>query len=388
MWLPFTAEQFQERVLANLRPAASDGLKLIQRRSSASVLELRSVPLVSALAENPTESSEFLLGEEPIWADIQAGRAVARNSDEELWRTVRDAAASKSIRGVVVVTGTAGSGKSTALMRVCLRLSAEGHSVGWVDEEGSLSPHEIRIAMRDKDAPFALAIDDADMYGSELSSMLTEICRRPPYPVVIVGVRAGRLDSVVQGRLLADIRLVEFSMPPLADGDIDALLDVLTRENRLGLLRGKNREEQRALMRDQAGRQLLVAMIQATSGRRFEERAVEELGELGEGARPYGLIAVASAYRFGLQRNEILLGLGESSNTVLNSVDTLLRRHVIRIGHDGGLWARHRVIAEVVTTALQKTGQIKELLHGLAHVAATQVMPTLSRSARSWRLLR
>jgi hypothetical protein len=92
------------------------------------------------------------------------------------------------------------------------------------------------------------------------------------------------------------------------------LLDVLDRENRLGLLRGKLRNEQRAAFRDQAGRQLLVAMIQATSGRRFEEKAVDELVELGADARAYGLIAVASAYRFGLQRNEILLGLGESTN--------------------------------------------------------------------------
>jgi hypothetical protein len=177
-------------------------------------------------------------------------------------------------------------------------------------------------------------------------------------------------------------------MPPLADSDIDSLLDVLDRENRLGILKGKARTEQRAAFRDQAGRQLLVAMIQATSGRRFEEKVVEELSDLGDGARAYGLIAVASAYRFGLQRNEILLGLGESTNAVLNTVDMLIGRHVVRLGHDGAIWTRHGVIAEVIRDELQKTGAIKELLHGLAHVAATQVTPGMPRSARPWRLLR
>ena len=91
---------------------------------------------------------------------------------------------------------------------------------------------------------------------------------------------------------------------------------------------------------------------------------------------------------FGLQRNEILLGLGENSNAALNAVDMLTRRHIVRVGHDGAIWARHRVIAEVITAELEKAGQIKELLQGLAHVAATQISPTMSRSARPWRLLR
>jgi hypothetical protein len=91
---------------------------------------------------------------------------------------------------------------------------------------------------------------------------------------------------------------------------------------------------------------------------------------------------VASAYRFGLQRNEILLSLGESTNAELNTVDPknrdmLIRRNIVRLGHDDAIWARHRVIAEVIRDEPQKTRQIKELLHGLAHVAATQIAPSV-----------
>jgi Mrp family chromosome partitioning ATPase len=388
VWLPFTAEEFAEEVLAKLQAAATTGLRTLQREADVNPLELRDIPLVSSLANNPTQASEFLVGGQPIWADIQTERAILRDCDEALWTGVTTGLTTAGHRGVVIVTGTAGSGKSTALMRVALRLNAEGHTVGWIDTEGSLTPHEIRVAMRRDDAPVALAIDDADMYGSELSSMARELSRRPPYPLIIVGIRAGRVDTVLQEKLLQDVPVREFSMPPLADADIDGLMSILDRENRLGLLKGKSRDEQRAAFRDQAGRHLLVAMIQATSGRRLEEKAVQELTDLGDGARAYGLIAVASAYRFGLQRNEILLGLGESSNTSLNTVDMLLRRHVTRMGHDGAIWARHRVIAEVIAAELQKTGQIKELVHGLAHIAATQVLPTLPRSARQWRMLR
>lgn len=386
-WLPMDAQVFQAEILAKLQSVRESGLKSLARQAGGNPFELRSIPLVSSLASTPEQNSEFLVGEHPSWSDIQDGRAVSRACDDELWSHLKRML-SQTTRGVVVVTGTAGSGKSTGLKRAALRLNAEGQNVGWLDSEGSLSPHEIRVGMREKDAPAVLCIDDADMYGSELSSMVRELCLRPPYPLVMVGIRSGRVDLVLHEKLIHDVPVQEFAMPHLADPDIDGLLDVLDRENRLGLLRGKPREVQVDAFRNQAGRQLLVAMIQATSGRRFEEKAVDELIELGDDARVYGLIAVASAYRFSLQRNEILLGLGEATNAVLNTVDMLIRRHVVRIGHDGGVWTRHRVIAEVIRDELQKSGAIKELLQGLAHVAATQVSPDLARSARPWRLLR
>ena len=387
-WVPMTAQEFDAKVLAQLRSVRETGLIALSRQPSANPFELRAIPLVSDLATHPAQVSEFLIGEQPDWSDIQDGRAVARSCDEDLWAHVRESASEARTKGLVVVTGTAGSGKSTALMRVALRLNAEGHSVGWLDSDGSLSPHEIRVGMRGREAPGVLCIDDADMYGSETGSIVRELSLQPPYPLVIVGVRSGRVDLILHEKLIRDIGVREFAMPPLADPDIDGLIDVLDRENRLGLLRGKTRNEQRAAFRDQAGRQLLVAMIQATSGRRFEEKALDKLTDLKEDARVYGLIAVASAYRFGLQRSEVLLGLGESTNTVLNTVDMLVRRRIVRVGHDGAIWARHRVIAEIIRDKLQKTSTIKEMLQGLAHVAATQVNPALARSARPWRLLR
>jgi len=387
-WLAMTAEEFEAAVLSGLRGVRDAGLTALKHQPGANPFDPRSIPLVSSLSNTPVHSTEFLIGGHPVWADIQEGRAVGRACDDLLWSGVQESADRAGSKGIVVVTGTAGSGKSTALMRVALRANAEGWTTGWIDSEGSLSPHEIRVGMRGQDAPRLLCIDDADMYGSEISSMVREMSLRPPYPLLVVGIRSGRVDLVLQEKVIQDLAIKEFAMPPLADPDIDNLLDVLDRENRLGLLRGKPRDEQRAAFRDQAGRQLLVAMIQATSGRRFEEKAVEELIELGEDARIYGLIAVASAYRFGLQRGEVLLGLGENSNVLLNALDMLVRRHVVRVGHDGAIWARHRVIAEVIRDELQKTGAIKELLQGLAHVAATQVNPVLPRSARPWRLLR
>jgi hypothetical protein len=389
LWIPMTAEQFANEVLAALEDAAATGHRLLARNSGSFLSEADAVPDVGVLANAPHEPSDFLLGQEPIWADLQSGRAITRENDECVWGAVRPALGEKGYKGLVVVTGTAGSGKSTSLRRVALRLSAEGVRVGWVNVEDSISPRQLRRWMRSDGAQPVLAIDDADMYGQELVNLVREIATTPPYPLVIAAIRSGRIDHLLPPALLGDVPYQECAMPPLSDRDIDDLIEVLDREHRLGILTGKPRTQQRSLFRDQAGRQLLVAMIQATSGRRFEEKVMDELTDLGEDAgRIYGLICVASAFRFGLFKSEILIALGDQSNTALNSAEALLRRHLVRAAHDGSMWARHRTLAEVVRDKLEETGQIKDLITGLAFLAATKVRDDLSRSTREWRMLR
>lgn len=378
-WVQMTGEQFVKEILGQLEPAVRLGLERLGRIAAGPRREKPHLADVASLATNPMQQSEFLLGQEPIWADLQASRAIMRESDAALWNGVNDRLQHGGLRGLIVVTGTAGSGKSTALMRVCLRLIADGVRVGWIDRMADLSPREIRLAMQSDDAPPVLAIDDADLYGTSLASLVREVALGDRAPLVIVAVRSGKLDRALNPVLLRDVPISEFSMPHLADADISALLDVLDRANRLGILKGKRREEQERAFRQQAGRQLLVAMIQATSDDRFEKKVLTELTDLEPDAQTiYALAAVASAFRFGLSRDEILIASGDRSNTALNVLDRLVGRHILIVAGDGAVWARHRVIAEILLDELQKTGQLHEVLSGLALIAATKVTPRRS----------
>ena len=149
-------------------------------------------------------------------------------------------------------------------------------------------------------------------------------------PLVLVALRSSKVDRTLNPSILKGIAKQEFAMPPLTNGDIDGLLSVLDLHNRLGKLKGKTLQERRQVLSQQCGRQLLVAMIQATSGRRFEEKVIQELTDLeGETTRIYALIAVAHAFRFPLQRDEILLAVGDASNETLNIVQQLIGRHIV-----------------------------------------------------------
>lgn len=384
-WIPMTGEEFSTRVLGELSGARDRGLRLLRARHEHPPRAV-DVPEVADLATSSSNESEFLHGNEPIWSDLRSGRAIRRDSDGELWIGIT--AGLKTSANLVVVTGTAGSGKSTALMRACLRLSARGERVAWIDRDTNVSAPDVLRYARDKKAPRILAIDDADTYGPGLASTIRELADARDL-LILVALRAGQVDRALNPLVLGDLPVQEFPMPPLTDSDIDGLLSVLDKHNRLGALKGMLTEERRNVLRRKCGRQLLVAMIEATSGRKFEEKAIQELTELQpEMATPYGIIAVAHAHRLPLQQDEVLLALGDASNEALNGVRKLVRRHIVTQHSDGRIQARHRVIAEVVHDQLQEQGRIGDALEGLAFMAATKVSARPQRAPRARRMLR
>jgi Mrp family chromosome partitioning ATPase len=328
MWIPMTAQEFSKQVLKNLSGAREAGLKLL--RASKGIAGSRRLEEVSDLATDPQRQSEFLLGHEPIWADIQSGRAIERVSDREFGVCFSSTYSRSEVRGVIVVAGTAGSGKSTSLMRLALNATAAGHRVAWIDRSNELTKREVITAMKSDDSPTVLLIDDADLFGWGLSTMIKDILSSDHNPLVVVAVRSGIVDRVINPTVLAGIPIRELVVPLLTDTDIDLLIAALDRENRLGRLKGKTINQQRAIFRESAGRQLLVAMISATSGEKLEEKIPNEFFELAQDAqRVYAVVSLATTFRYRLSRQDVLTALNDSKNEILNSIELLLRRHIL-----------------------------------------------------------
>jgi Mrp family chromosome partitioning ATPase len=389
MWIPMTSEQFAHEVLATLSEATEKGFSVLSTVPTASTDDPR-IFEVADLATGATQASDYLLGEEPIWADIQAGRAVERDCDSDFW-DIYQKAKSLGKGSIIIITGTAGVGKSTCLMRLALRISAEGNRIAWIDRDTGLSPRHVLSALRDRDAPSIIAIDDGDLFGYELSHILREIIVSNDNALIIIAVRSGVVDRVINTVILKDITIAERAVPNLADRDVNALIDVLDRENRLGALKGKTREQQRKVFLEYSGRQLLVAMISATSGRQLEEKVYEEFADLDNEAKQlYALLALATTFRHSLSRQDILIALNDSTNAALNTIDVLLRRHIIaeRPPNSDHIQARHRVIADLLRSNLEVSGQITNAVFGLTFVAATKLPQRGSKNSRALALLR
>jgi hypothetical protein len=384
-WLNMTAESFAQNA-AKLSEGAAKGLAYLS--SGSQTVGLTKIPEVTEVATEPNKRTLFLLGSEPIWADVQSGRAIERESDSELCTTLMSECAS-AVKKMFVVSGTAGSGKSTTLMRAALYVSNEGLRVGWIDRETNIAPRAIRSQSKSGSFPDAVFIDDADIYGPELSTLIRDLVFSGRRPLVVIGLRSGKVDRALNPALLKEVNRAEMVMPHLADSDIEDLIHSLDRENRLGKLKGLGFAQQVAAFREQAGRQLLVAMIQATSGTRFEEKAVDEFRDLqGDAQNIYALLCVATFLGFTLSRSEILVASSDSSNATLNALDELVRRNIVVQTTDRLTYrARHGVIAEIVFEHLKNSGLLYEILSGLAKIAATETRPGMPRSARPMRLL-
>jgi len=391
--IPMTMEQFTEEVLGKLSDAATEGQRTLGVLRSHAFVRTgsRPIPFVAELAAaDKATTSDYLLGSEPRWSDLRAGRAIRRSVDGDITDLTQELLRQSGPKGVLLICGTAGSGKSTSLMRLGLFLSAAGKIVGWIDKVSDFTPRQIREGMARSDGPEILVIDDVDMFGMDASSLVRELALAYRQPLVVVGVRSARADRIADPIALSGLPLKEVVMPPLTDEDIDDLIAALDRENRLGELTGKSPEQRRAIFRRQCGRQLLVAMLRATSDDRFEERILNEASGLEPDARTiYLLTAVATALRNYLTRDEILLGLGDTSNATLNTLETLVKRRlIVPVSGDLGLALRHRVVAEVVFEELVKEQTAASLIAELVFVQSTKVNSGLPRTARPWRFLR
>ncbi len=389
-WVEGTAQTFAEEILTLLRPEAEKGFIFIDQASRLS--GRAKVPLVSELITlNPKLHTEYLMGEEPRWSDLLESRAIERTSDQELLQIAQDILANKHPRTALAVTGTAGNGKSTSLMRLALRLSAAGIPVLWNDRDSEAGPTKIRESiLAHAPGPLVLAIDDADLYGRQLVGMLKDLVPTRGNFCFVFGLRSSKLSEVANAVARSrELLLIQHTVPGLTDADIDGLLDTLERHKRLGILQGSTKAERKAAFANKAGRQLLVAMIEATTGRDHEEKAKEELEDLkGVQRYIYSLICVASAQRHHLTKDEVLIAAGGSTTDALAALDTLVASHLITANLPGYKYqARHRVIASIVVAKLQELGELKDILIGLAVAAASKVDPFLDRNNRSWRFL-
>ena len=239
------------------------------------------------------------------------------------------------------------------------------------------------------DRPVAVLVDDADLWGRYLTGWAIELPKCRPGVLFGAALRSTRIDGVMDAGTLGGIEPVELSMPKLTDSDIDGLIEVLDKDNRLGVLKGMSIPERVAAFREQAGRQLLVAMIQATSGIQFSRKVFDEFKELGGQQRfLYGVVCLVSSQRYTIDREELLLASGSSDNQTLNALETLVRRHLVtRKSLHADYGARHRVIAEELVHGMEFRQWLGQMLQGITFAFANTVDPAMRRSDRRWRRL-
>jgi len=376
-WIQMDQETFAKNVLGAMQEDANRGLAAISERLSVGRTAPSIQSLAELLAERPTaDGAEFLLGREPEWSDITGGYAVQRQFEADLINEINDQASR-----IAIITGTGGSGKSTTLMRLALEYHANGRGVAWLNQDSELATWEIRRAVGRR-PPDVLAIDNLERFGDAGGGLLADLATENPSMVILTAIRSTRVDRLQVLEQVKNLPVHQLVMPHLEDADIHALLDALDKANRLGQLKGMTPNQRYRVFKDRANRQLLVAMIEATSGQRFEEKIDRECADLGlELGLVYAIAVVATAVGQMVSRDELLVATGRADNDMLNNIQRLINQRLLTV-KGAGLSVRHRVIADRALDYYHEQHQLREPLRGLTFAIATKVHSEHERRAR------
>lgn len=343
------------------------------------------ISLVDEAIANAAEGgADFLLGMDPTWGDVTRGFAVEFEADRALARQL-----SEGDEAVNVVVGVAGSGKTSTLMRLAARRSSSGCAVGWVNSDFSGKLRSLSLEVEKLGLDF-LFIDDVDRFAHSAVEVVDELLRESPEIRIVLSCRSNRFSDLQYGEVSSWRR---FNLDRLIQEDVEALLESLTRANRLGSLRGVSREAQLKKL-DRADRYLIVALIEATSNQSFHDKISEECGELTEiPSRVYGLVCTATkADRMKLSDEDVLIasaGAGVLPADIIKTLKGMEEGGLLRRdSRTEGLSARHRVVAEEAIDHFRKKRQISTWFVDLVALCAVKYEAPKATQTKYGRLLK
>ena len=258
---------------------------------------------------------------------------------------------------VVLISSSAGGGKSTICKRAALELVDLGYSVYFSEGDSSPDPDKLASFLTSIKERCFLFFDNA---GHDLS-LIAEVFERskdnPAKPVLVVAARSN--DIAHHGHAFGKIgaRVLNVQVPHLSDEDIEAILDTLERHSLLGSLREKTHEARVATFRTKARKQILVAMREATSGRGFDEIIQDEFASVNpaEAKLLYLIAALASDEDYGLTIQQMITAMGlpprDTQVLIEKSLAGILVQHEFE---SNKYFIRHPAIAHFIIESAQR----------------------------------
>jgi tetratricopeptide (TPR) repeat protein len=302
---------------------------------------------------------DFLLGSPPNWSLIAQGRRFTRDVEDDIWTWVTDFATDPKAKSTAVaVTGPAGYGITTILMAIGLWIvEARIGPVFLLKEGADVNPGDVGYAATlFPDVPCYFFVDQAREHVAEMQVALTQQRKTKTNCLFVCGERRNEWLSTKTKLSVA----VEFDVLALSDGEINRLLDFMTKEAALGEMKELDRPYQFEIVKRKHEQELLVTMREAAAGDKVGFDSIIDSEYRGiDGGEPNSLarelyLLVCCFYQHGiLIRDQLLVDvlvhpLTELYETV-DSLSGLVDYYETDVTKgEYAARARHRVIAQIV----------------------------------------
>lgn len=213
----------------------------------------------------------------PIEQKLDVRRRITDVITEDYF--IRDQNEKTSGPEVVLVKAHAGAGKSVILQRLAWDAAREYDCLClFASTQGSLNAAPLQELIRSLGRRLYLFVDDATDRTRELEAMLKRMGPEGSYLTVVMTERINEWN--VQGHNLAPFVTEEFELKYLDASEINSLLALLEQHHALGTLERLTPDDRRKELSEHAGRQLLVALHEATLGLPFETILVDEFNHI------------------------------------------------------------------------------------------------------------
>jgi tetratricopeptide (TPR) repeat protein len=355
-------------------------VKGLSRRRVAEFAEcFVKVPLSSEIS---SDRSLYLLGTTPRWEDMHRYLDAPRTLTDSIFAHVVDQL-DREAGAIVAVLGTAGCGKSTILRRLGIRLSQAGRDVFFTNSERVPSPGVISDALEALvDRKSILLFDNAEIVLAALPGILKDILKSSVAPIVIIASRTNDFDRL-WARFQGADDIKEFHVPNLDRTEIKGIINVLERNSLLGKLQGMPERERIREFENRAGKQILVAMREATSGYGFDEIIKDEFDKLvpQESKVLYLCVALATDAGYTISREQFVRCTDATPGEALHLLTRNLHDIVIPFDQAGDfLKLRHQHIAEYVIERVAPRPLLRDAYIRLLTVLSAEIGPRSRRS--------
>ena len=339
----------------------------------------------------PSESTRnFYAGYEPHWRNILDSDDASMDTTDRSLATIQESLQHEDNHQVIhLLTGNAGTGKSTGILRIARQLIADGLTVYQFRGDENLDVSAtIRWLERMPDT--VLIFDDCADFADSIGE-LAEQCALSNVRLQLIGAERSRRRSFLQHKIAQRFLNVrsEYVYGLLSDHDIASLVDKLTSRRRLGHITRRALPQQYMYFRSTASRRLFEGMANLEGGTGFRIRIRSDYHRIDDDNLRRLYAACSIAFELGYS-----LPLGISSRIVglsARGLQTLLAsdEQDMLLIDSNGVRPPHRLTAAlVVESALSEDDRFDAMRRLVLALAPHIDIRALISRTRPYRLLR
>lgn len=254
-----------------------------------------------ALQAPLTDAKAFFRGYFTNWDPIIRNIDVRRNIIDSLLSEIflEEEAQRESPQQLFVLKGHAGSGKTVSLKRIAWDASVTFNKLCLFAKPGAaMSYYALAELYKLCKERLFVFIDPAGDNIELIKEIMTKSRHDKIQITIIAGERLNEWNDCCAG--LEQYLTQDYHLKYLHDNEITALIEKLRQYNSLGFLEGLTPDKQKEAFQKIAGRELLVALHEATLGKPFSEIILDEYNSIASEQAKSLYLTVAILHRLGV----------------------------------------------------------------------------------------